>query len=161
MLYIVEGIDKCGKSTFIRAQGITVFCEGIDEFVTICETLKRHDKVVVHFDSSDKNPVESLKICAAFSKRCDIYMDRCWMSEMTYGAVYRGEINLEPKDEQYIIGLVQNTPHILYYFSKRIAVLDAFDPYECDEKLKCVKTRYDNLISRYKKLLNVYSVEVL
>lgn len=162
MLYIIEGIDKCGKSTFIERQGITQHFEGIKEFIDVARWLTKNDKVCIHFDSSDKNPRDSILTCAGFSHICDIYMDRCWISEMTYGAVYRGEINLEPSDEQYIIGLLQDTPHIIYYFDKQIAEPDSNDDLENNiEKVKCLKTRYGNLISRYSKVLNIYKIEVM
>lgn len=162
MLYIVEGIDKCGKSTFIDKQAITHHCEGIDEFMHLAKHLESGYRVAVHFSSNDITPLESLKMCCAFSHICDIFMDRSWISDMVYGPVYRGEIRLEPRDEQYIIGMLQETPHIIYYFDKPIGKADLTDKFEKDlEKMQLVKTRYKQIIGRYKKSLNIYHVEAM
>lgn len=161
MLYIIEGPDKCGKSTFIDKQ-ITHKCEGIIELLAISNSLNTGDKVSVHFDDTDKDPVESLKICAALSLICDIYMDRSWISDCVYGPVYRGEYRFEPRDRQYIVGLLQNTPHIVYYFDTQIANSDTGDKYEQDvEKIELVKFRYKQIMSEYKDTLNIYKVVAL
>ena len=162
MLYIIEGIDKCGKSTFIDKNGIDIYCEGIEEFVRAAKGITKGMKVAVHFSSNDIDPVGSLRICSAFSHICDIYMDRSWISDMTYGPVYRGEFRLEPRDEQYIIGLLQETPHVIYYFDKQIGEADTEDIYEKDqEKIDLVKFRYRQIMAKYKTILNVYRVEVM
>ena len=160
MLYIVEGIDKCGKSTFIERQAITHHCEGIEEFMQITPRLTSEDRVAIHFNEKDKNPLESLKICAAFAEICDIFMDRSWISDMVYGAVYRGEIRLEPRDDAYILGLLQETPHIIYYFTTQIAQQDTEDKFEKDaDKMQLVRIRYSQIMARYKKYLHIYRVE--
>lgn len=162
MLYIVEGIDKCGKSTFIDKQDITHHCEGIDEFMKLAKHLESSYRIAVHFNSKDITPLESLRMCCAFSHICDIFMDRSWISDMVYGPIYRGEIRLEPRDEQYIIGMLQETPHIVYYFDKQIGTPDVNDDFEKDdEKMRLVRMRYRQIMARYKKYLNVYRVEAM
>jgi thymidylate kinase len=161
MLYIIEGPDKCGKSTFIEKNDINIYCEGIDEFKTQSKFINRHIKIGVHFDATDKDPIESLKICAAMSQFCDVYMDRSWISEMVYGVVYRGETTITPKDEKYILWLLKETPHIIYYFDTPIAEPDTVDFFESDEdKMKLVRFRYAQIIARYSDCLNVYNVQV-
>lgn len=161
MLYIIEGPDKCGKSTFME-KNIDIYCEGIDEFTTQSKFINRHRKIGVHFDATDKDPVESLKTCAAMSQICDVYMDRSWISEMVYGVVYRGEMNITPKDEKYILWLLKETPHIIYYFDKPIAEIDNEDIFEKDaEKMALVKVRYNQIVARYKDTLNIYKMEVV
>lgn len=162
MLYIIEGIDKCGKSTFIDRQAITHYCNGIDEFRRTVKDVRTGDKIAVHFDDTDIDPVESLKVCCAVSHLCDVFMDRSWISDMVYGVVYRGVMRLEPRDDQYIVGMLQETPHIVYYFDKQISKADIEDKFEKDtEKMQLVKTRYKQVISRYKKQLNIYHVEAM
>jgi thymidylate kinase len=162
MLYIIEGPDKCGKSTFIDRQDITHHCEGIDEFIHLTKHLNSDYRIAIHFSSNDITPLESLRMCCAFSHICDIFMDRSWISDMVYGPVYRGEIRLEPRDEQYIIGMLQETPHIVYYFDKQIAQSDESDMFEQDkEKVQLVKFRYRQIMGRYKRTLNIYKVEAM
>lgn len=162
MLYIVEGIDKCGKSTFIDKQAITHHCEGIDEFRKVVKDVRTGDKIAVHFDDTDIDPVESLKVCCAVSHLCDVFMDRSWISDMVYGVVYRGIMRLEPRDDQYIVGMLQETPHIVYYFDKQIGTPDTDDEFEKDdEKMRLVRMRYRQIMARYKKYLNVYRVEAM
>lgn len=160
MLYIIEGPDKCGKSTFIKRHGITHSFEGIEEFTKAAKYLDNRCAVAIHFGADDKSPIESLRICAAFSHICDIYMDRSWISELVYGSVYRGEINITPKDEKYIIGLLQDTPHIVYYFDEQIADSDTDDIFEKDaEKVKLVKLRYEQWMNKYKSKLTIYRIQ--
>lgn len=162
MLYIIEGPDKCGKSTFIDRNNIEIFCEGIDEFIQQSQYINCHVKIAVHFGADDKDPVESLKACAAMSQICDVYMDRSWISEMVYGVVYRGEMNITPKDEKYILGLLKETPHIIYYFNKPIAEPDIVDFFESNgDKMKLVRFRYNQIIAKYRDCLNVYKMEVV
>lgn len=162
MLYIIEGPDKCGKSTFIERNNIDIFCEGINEFIRNSKYIDSNTKIAVHFGADDKNPVESLKICAAMSQICDVFMDRSWISEMVYGVVYRGEMNITPKDEKYILGLLKETPHIIYYFDTQIATGNSEDFFEKDSsKMQLVKTRYKQIIDRYKKALNIYRMEAM
>lgn len=162
MLYIIEGPDKCGKSTFIERNNIDIFCEGIDEFIRNSKYIDSNTKIAVHFGANDKDPVESLKICAAMSQICDVFMDRSWISEMVYSVVYRGEMNITPKDEKYILGLLKETPHIIYYFDKPIAEPDTDDLFESDiEKMNVVKFRYGQIMAKYKESLNIYKVQVM
>lgn len=162
MLYIVEGPDKCGKSTFIEKHNPTHHFEGIKDFIAGAQDLNRNHRVVVHFDETDINPVESLRICSAFSHVCDVFMDRSWISDMVYGVVYRGEMRLEPRDDQYIVGMLQETPHIIYYFDKPIANLDPQDKFEANKELTdLVKLRYRQIMARYKKTLNIYRMEAM
>lgn len=161
MLYIIEGPDKCGKSTFIERNNIDIFCEGIDEFIRNSKYIDSNTKIAVHFGADDKNPVESLKICAAMSQICDVFMDRSWISEMVYGVVYRGEMNIAPKDEKYILGLLKETPHIIYYFDTPIVAADPKDFFEKDyTKMQSVKLRYGQIMTKYNDALNIYKVQV-
>lgn len=162
MLYIIEGPDKCGKSTFIKRNDIDIWCEGIEEFQQIVSTLAHFSKIAVHFGADDKDPVESLKTCAAMSQICDVYMDRSWISEMVYGVVYRGEMNITPKNEKHILGLLKETPHIIYYFDTPIATPDPKDFFEKDyTKMQMVKLRYGQIMTKYNDDLNIYKIRVL
>ena len=162
MLYIIEGPDKCGKSTFIKRNDIDIWCEGIEDFQQKISTLTHFSKIAVHFDANDKDPVRSLGLCIQTAMIHDVYMDRSWISEMVYGVVYRGEMNIKPIDEGYILWLLQKHPHIIYYFDKPIAETDNKDIFEKDaEKMELVKVRYNQIIARYKHTLNIYEMEAV
>lgn len=161
MLYIIEGLDKCGKSTFIDKHEITHRCEGLDDFVEVCRNTEGTDNVVVHFDKTDTDPVESLKCCAAMSTYCNVFMDRCWMSEIAYGNVFRNGPRIKPVHELEILRCLSNTPHMIFYFSKRIAALDYTDEYEDITAVESLKKQYEDMISTYARYLNIYRVEAI
>ena len=160
MLYIIEGPDKCGKSTFISKQGIDSWYEGLDDIRDRLEFAS--GKVCVHFDANDKDPVESLKYCASLSVVMDVYMDRSWISEVVYGNVYRGGHKFSPTQITEIRALMMSTPHIVYYFDHQIAENDESDIYEQDyDKVLEVKRMYDWVMFDFQDVLNIYRVRVI
>lgn len=160
MLYIVEGPDKCGKSTFIRNQGIDNWYEGIEDINNRLELAS--NKVCVHFDANDKNPIASLDYCTYLSTIMDVYMDRSWISEIVYGSVYRGGHKFSPAQIAEIRALMMSTPHIVYYFDHQIAKNDDTDIYEQDDdKVMEVKRMYDWVMFDFHDVLNIYRVRVI
>lgn len=157
MLYIIEGPDKCGKSTFIGKQGIDSWYEGLDNIRD--RLVFASGKVCVHFDANDKDPVESLKYCASLSVVIDVYMDRSWISEVVYGNVYRGGHKFTREQYSEILNIMSNTPHIVYYFDTQIAENDSNDLYETQNTE--VHEEYRRLMQNLKAILNIYKVRVM
>jgi len=85
-IYIVEGMDRCGKSSFIRA---------------LRKTIKNHKIMTIH-SATPPNDVDAaewtkahytqlMHTCVTMQKfHFDIILDRSWVGEEVYGALYRG-----------------------------------------------------------------------
>lgn len=142
MLIILEGVDKCGKSTFAQKFG--------------------PDAIVKH-STKDDDALEVLKEYVPISEKQTVILDRSFLSEMCYGPVYRGEMNMTPAKLMQITRLLSKVPHILLYFSRPETEKRDFDPtdeFESDiEKLKLVEKCYKEYIARYKKRFNIYEIQ--
>lgn len=143
MLLILEGLDKCGKTTF--AQRFT----GIAEITH----LTKDDDMVLTLQNAAK--------VANTGKL--VILDRSFLSEMCYGPVYRGEMTITPAKMMRITKILRNTPHCILYFSRPKGSkknYDLTDEFEKDsEKLELVELRYKQYIAQYKTRFNIYEIQ--
>lgn len=142
MLIILEGLDKCGKTTFAN---------------------KFRQVARIRHCTKDDDTFEVLKKYADLSTNDLIILDRSFLSEMCYGPVYRGETNITPAKLMKITKILAKTPHVILYFSrpdKEQIQYDIDDEFEKDaEKLEMVKKRYKDYIARYKNRFNIYEIQ--
>lgn len=142
MLIILEGVDKCGKSTFAQKLG---------------------PNVVVKHSTKDDDALEVLKKYSAIANEQTVVLDRSFLSEMTYGPVYRNENRISAAKLMKITRILSNIPHIILYFSRpetESKQYDANDEFEKDiEKLIQVEKRYKDYITRYKNRFNIYEIQ--
>lgn len=176
MLIICEGIDKCGKSTFIKNLGIPIYeandewgagitkpldynkfksMKTIDYFYNFRHQL--HDKNIgLHLTSDDEHVLETATKYLEISKVCNLYLDRSWISELCYGPVYRNKSRLNSIDEKIILKELKNIPHQILWFDCDINVtylrrLNPYNEFECNIN-KITKVDYN-----YKKIMNNYA----
>lgn len=142
MLIILEGIDKCGKSTFAQKLG---------------------PNAVIKHSTKDDDAIEVLKKYIPIANEQTVVLDRSFLSEMTYGPVYRGEMNITPAKLMKITKLVNSVPHIILYFSRPANEkhkYDINDEFEKEpEKLVLVEKKYKEWISRLKNRFNIYEIQ--
>lgn len=142
MLLILEGIDKCGKTTFAE---------------------KFKNVAVIKHSTKDDDSVEVLQKYAKMAEKKLVILDRSFLSEMCYGPVYRGEMNITPGKMKIIRKVLSKVPYAILYFSRpdsEIKEYDSNDEFEKDlEKLMLVKKRYKEYVSRYKKTFNIYEIQ--
>ena len=142
MLIILEGLDKCGKSTFAQKLG---------------------PNVVIKHSTKDDDAVKVIEKYAAIAEEQTVVLDRSFLSEMCYGPVYRGEMRITPAKLMKITKMLNRVPHIILYFSRpadEIKKYDSDDEFECDaEKLMLVEKRYKDYIARYKNRFNIYEIQ--
>lgn len=142
MLFILEGLDKCGKTTFAQKLGPNV---------TIKHCTKDDDMVAV------------LRKYAAIAEEQTVVLDRNFLSEMTYGPVYRGVSKITPARLMQIKKILSHVPHVILYFSRpenESAEYDESDEFESEpDKLKLVKKRYEDYINKYRNTFNIYEIQ--
>lgn len=142
MLLILEGIDKCGKTTFAN------------RFADVAEIIHctKDDDMVLTLQNAAK--------VAATGKL--VILDRNFLSEMCYGPVYRGTMQITPAKMMQIKRILSKISYAILYFSRPCDELkryDMNDEFEQDsEKLMMVKKRYENYIARYKNRFNIYEI---
>lgn len=186
MLIICEGLDKCGKSTFIKKNcGIiyeanNIWCAditkplpdgGYEGLTTIDMLLSRIesykpilDKVGLHFGPEDK-PFESFEKCLSISHFTDVYMDRSFISELVYGRVYRNSCKISLEQEMQLIKKCLDHDVLILYFRRKLDTayfksLDINDGYENNREaiLKCNK-EYNKIMRKFKKAgVRVYEI---
>jgi thymidylate kinase len=186
MIIICEGLDKCGKSTFIKNacgcvyEANNIWCaditrptsdgkyEGIttlDMLLTRVQTGKAViDKVGLHFDAKD-DPITSLAKCLALGSHIDVYMDRSFISELVYGRVYRNGCKISLEQEMQLIEMCKQCNVVILYFRRKLNTayfeqLDSADKYENnrDAILKCNK-EYVKVMQKLKKAgVRVYEI---
>ena len=143
MLIILEGLDKCGKSTF--AQNFA-----------LCGAIVKHS-------TKEDDALSVLKNAAIMSGTQTVILDRSFLSEMCYGPVYRGEMRITPERFNIIKEILHETPHVLLYFSRpenEIRNFDKNDEFESDiEKLRLVEKRYKMYIAEFKRYFNIYEIQ--
>lgn len=141
MLLILEGIDKCGKTTFANR-----FADCAD---------------IIHCTKYD-DMVKVLKNAAEASENKLVILDRNFLSEMCYGPVYRGTMQITPGKMKIIKKILSKIDYAILYFSRpadELKCYDMNDEFEKDaEKLMMVKKRYEDYIARYKKTFNIYEI---
>ena len=143
MLIILEGLDKCGKTTFAQ------------KFAG-CAEIKH----------SDKNDDATAVLLAAAKKDKTgklVILDRSFFSEMCYGPVYRGEMRMTPAKLMQISKALKQIQYCILYFSRPAGEhieYDTNDEFEKDaEKLALVEKRYKEYIARYKNRFNIYEIQ--
>lgn len=143
MLVILEGIDKCGKSTFANR---------FAEHAEIIHCTKDDDMVAVLRDAANKANSGKLVI-----------LDRNFLSEMCYGPVYRGVSQITRVKMMHICKILKNTEHCILYFSRpkdAKKYYDTDDEFEKDvDKLLIVERKYRNYILQYKNRFNIYEIQ--
>jgi len=180
MLTICEGLDKTGKSTFIRQHvgnmyhEITEVC-GFDILnperkISVLEQLSSIDETVIlpaiglHSDSTDETPFETMMKCIELSKHCDLYLDRSYISEVVYGRVFRGKSRINDAQFTTLLMKLHELPHIILYFKRTLDMtyrnaLDNHDLFEDYKKLTLVRNEYAKVMTTLKRFnLNVYEI---
>lgn len=185
MLIICEGVDNCGKSTFIEKTAKTCIYEAHNAWGA--DITKRHEDgsydiittidalfnarenldypVALHFDYRDVNSYISFCKCLEISKYTTVYMDRSWISDIAYGRVYRNGAHISKYYEDDIIGALKEIPHAILHFkrpmnAKYFNTLGELDDFTKNKDLLIkVSKEYDTIMRKYKKHgLNVYTV---
>lgn len=143
MLLILEGIDKCGKTTFAQK---------FKNCATIKHSTKLEDATAVLLDA-----VKRVKL-GEF-----VILDRSFLSEMCYGPVYRGEMRITPAKFMQICKALKGIDYCILYFSRpegQHEEYDANDEFEKEpDKLAMVEARYKDYIARYKNRFNIYEIQ--
>ena len=143
MLIILEGIDKCGKSTFAN------------KFLDVAE--------IVHCNKHDDMLITLQNAARIASKGQLVIVDRNFLSEMCYGPVYRGKTQITPGKMQKIKKIMRSVPSMILYFSRpddAVVQYDKNDEFEKDiEKLMLVKKRYEEYIAKYRNTFNIYEIQ--
>lgn len=184
MITICEGLDKCGKSTFIANRVGTIFeanapfcadiCKPLGDgkyaAMTTLDMLTATNRVLphsigLHFDDKDERPFISFMDCLRLSYRTDVYLDRSFISELVYGRVFRESSRISIEEEQTIINELKRTPHEILYFRRKLdtkyfSELSGEDDYEKErEKIIKVNDEYNRVMRQYSKAgLNVYEI---
>ena len=142
MLIILEGLDKCGKTSFAQKLG---------------------PGVVIKHSTKDDDALEVLKKYVPIALEQTVVLDRSFLSEMCYGPVYRNEMRITPAKFMKIKKLLLSVPHILLYFtrpdeeSKQYDTDDEFEKHP--DKLLLVKKRYADYIAKYRNTFNIYEIQ--
>lgn len=132
MLYIVEGCDCAGKTTFIKQLQKSA---GIDGFVHATRDTTRDDYLKVLNSSSSDNNI----------------LDRCWIAEEVYGPIMRGKSNNTIDDLYIYADAFENfVPFILFYVTASWQTIEERykrrgDDYVSLEQLKLVYDSYEKL----------------
>ena len=177
MLYICEGLDKCGKSEYIDRLGLVteeanelieignITMTKLEWYKTIRQSSHLPKRLALHFGADDTNPFESFKSAYELSKYTDLYLDRSFISEMVYGVVYRQHSNLSLEQLATIQQVLLHCDHCILYFTRKLDSnyfnsLDIKDNFEskADAIKECNKF-YRRHMTAFKKLgLNVYEI---
>ena len=140
MLIILEGLDKCGKTTFAKKLG----------------------NCVLKHSTKDDDALAVLKKYVNIADEQLVVLDRSFLSEMTYGQVYRGVNTITAAKLMQIKRILSKIPHIILYFyrpNNEIANYDANDEFESEpDKLMKVKALYEKYITMYKNTFNIYKI---
>ena len=184
MITICEGLDKCGKSTFITNRVGTIFEANAPFCADICkplgdgkyaplstlDMLATTNRVLpkeigLHFGDDDKYPFTSFMTCLRLSYKTNVYLDRSFISELVYGRVFREKSRITLDEEQIIINELKRTPHEILYFRRKLDAkyfneLSSEDNYEKErEKIIKVNDEYNRVMRQYSKAgLNVYEI---
>ena len=143
MLLILEGLDKCGKTTFAN------------KFIDVAE--------IKHCDKNDD--VTNVLLNAASTAKTGnlVILDRSFLSEMCYGPVYRGEMHVTSAKLMKITRALKQIDYCILYFSRPSYDKDEFDSkdeFEKDfDKLMMVKKSYEDYIARFKNRFNIYEIQ--
>jgi thymidylate kinase len=154
-MIIIEGPDKCGKSTFIKNAGIPE--------VEASETMLPQTPTAIHSTADDDSFTVLTKAMAWEDMGYEIYLDRCWISEVIYGKIYRNT-DFDPVEENKIINLLKARHTVILYFNRPfyevLTSLDENDFYENDiQKMGQVHSMYEEYMSKLAEHLPVYKVQ--
>lgn len=179
MLYICEGLDKCGKSTFIQnALGINDYSfEAFDGIHTILghrtmldELFEKRDafedkNISIHLDSRDEDPYNTMIKILIISDICTVYLDRSFISDIVYGRVFRDGSKLSITQEQELINRLSEKEHCILYFKRKLDQLyfnslDKNDDFEkCKESIFKLDKEYRRVMRKYyAQGLNIWEI---
>lgn len=167
MLYICEGVDKCGKTTYINnmiGDGQYINVESIDKY-------KRHElsnKIGVRFNRASVGLVyNNMMKVIDLSKDVDVYLDRSFISEVVYGPVYRGKMDISQDEIKKILDELERIDAIIFYFvpynyRKWMDSLDSNDFFEKNKiKIQQVLEGYDKVMKNYSFVLDIYKLNFI
>lgn len=140
MLLILEGLDKCGKTTFAN----------------------KFSGAIIKHSTKEDDAVEVLQLAAKLSKDNLVILDRSFLSEICYGIVYRGEMTITPAKLMKITKLLNKTEHAILYFSRPENEAKEYEDNEFErypEKLQLVEKLYKQYIAQYKNRFNIYEIQ--
>lgn len=137
-MIILEGIDKCGKSTFANL-------------------LKQQipDAEIIHFDKNSK----MMQTMLNWDMSKQVIFDRSFISEMCYGPVYRDKCKYTFPQIMKAFDFIKNYDVLVLYFTRDLATIEfnKFDEIEAHfEKLKIVKQLYECTI----QFMKYYGIKV-
>lgn len=167
MLYICEGVDKCGKTTYIQnvigdSQYIDV--DEIDKY----KLYEFGNKIGVRFNRDSKNSIfDNMLKVIDLSKTIDVYLDRSFISEVVYGPIYRDKMNITQEEIKKIFDKLQLEDAVILYFvpynyGRWITSLDKKDYFEKDRtKIQEVLDKYDEVMKNYSFILDVYKMSFI
>ena len=165
MLFILEGPDKVGKSTFakrFRYKEVSVDTEPM--FLCGYKPIYVHCEQGVDYLSFTRKWLD-------YAKHTNVIMDRSFISELIYGTVYRNKINISSEVFELIMQELRESAdsYVIMYFNKGFnnayrKKLNKQDSFESNQtKLKTVHVMYKSIMKemaeQYK--LNIYEVKYL
>ena len=167
MLYICEGVDKCGKTTYIQnviGDGQYIGIDEIDKY----KLYEFGNKIDVRFDRNSENSIfDNMLKVIELSKTIDVYLDRSFISEVVYGPIYRGKCRITANEIKLLFDKLQLEDAIILYFvpynyGRWITSLDKKDYFEKDRtKIQEVLDKYDEVMKNYSFILDVYKMSFI
>lgn len=140
MIYILEGLDKSGKSTFA------------DRFKTA---------TVLHADKYTNCRIQLQKAINLHLQGQDVILDRSFISELCYGPVYRKHCVYSNEDIHDFVTKLIPLPVIILYFDRPISRchFDTEDEFEFSVRaLAKVKRLYVKWMKFFARYLSVYRI---
>lgn len=157
-MIILEGPDKCGKSTFIKNAGIPEVEYSSDNSLSIPDS----KVIAIHSKVGDDSMAVLQDALWLEDHGCQVYLDRSWISEVIYGQIYRNTY-FSPTDELAIIEELRKRNVIILYFTCEWRTLCTRlfngDEYERDTyHMRRVWVMYDSYMNEIKKDIPVYNI---
>jgi thymidylate kinase len=108
-MIILEGPDKCGKSTFLKNLAIPE--------IEFANNLIPQTPIAIHSTADDDSREVLEKAIALEDMGYEVYLDRCWISEVIYGKVYRNT-DFDATEESAILELLKSRNVVVLYFNR-------------------------------------------
>lgn len=140
MIYILEGLDKSGKSTFAS---------------------KFKTATVLPADKYTNCRIQLQKAINLHLQGQDVILDRSFISELCYGPVYRKHCVYSNEDIHDFVTKLIPLPVIILYFDRPISRchFDTEDEFECNARaLAKVKRLYVKWMKFFARYLSVYRI---
>lgn len=143
-MIILEGLDKCGKSTFANLLKLQI-----------------PDIEVIHFDKNSK----MMQTMLNWDMSKQVIFDRSFISEICYGPVYRNKCKYTVPQIMQAFEFLRNKNAVIMYFKRDMCTVEfnTADEFEANfNHLKKVKDNYEvcmQIAKAYK--IPVYEVEYL